>query len=189
MSFFDFESKSQLILGLERRSKCGKFVNKTAERPDITLFIIFLFVDLLRAHVVGCAYVRLRVHWTLVHYTCKSEVPKLRILGSVQKDVTWLQVSVQNPLRAFLLNGILGLRLLSTVNGGGLGTSMAKVESRDNLCEDFPNKVLLNLLFILYAALYNLLQIAAFTVLHNDVDFKIALINAAVVKANDVRVL
>ena len=96
---------------------------------------------------------------------------------------------MQNPLRAFLLNGILGLRLLPTVNGGGLGTSMAKVESRDNLCEDFPNKVLLNLLLILYAALYNLLQIAAFTVLHNDVDFKIALINAAVVKANDVRVL
>ena len=157
VAFLDFKGKGQLILGFKRRSKGGKFVRKTAERPDVTFFIVLLFIYLLWTHVVGCAYVGLRVYWTLVQYTCKPEVTELRILGGVQKDVAWLQITMHNPLRAFLLDSLLRLWLLSSVNGGSLGAPMAEVESRDDLGEYFPDELFRNMLFAPYAALNNLL--------------------------------
>jgi len=64
---------------------------------------------------------------------------------------------MQNPLRAFLLDSLLRLWLLSSVNGGSLGAPMAEVESRDDLGEYFPDELFRNMLFAPYAALNNLL--------------------------------
>jgi hypothetical protein len=96
---------------------------------------------------------------------------------------------VQDPLRAFLQGGILRLGLLPTVNRGGLGTSVAEVESGDDLGENFPNELLLDVFFVAEAAFDNLLEVATLAMLHNYVDFEVSLVDAAVVKADDVRVL
>ena len=45
------------------------------------------------------------------------------------------------------------------------------------------------MLFCAKAALDHLLQIAFLTVLHDDVELEVALVNATIVVANDVRVL
>ena len=62
LAFFDLKSESQLILRLERRSKCRHFISETTQAPYVTLLVILLFVYLLRAHVVRCAYIGLSIH-------------------------------------------------------------------------------------------------------------------------------
>jgi len=125
----------------------------------------------------------------LIHHTRETEITKLRVLVSVQKDVAWFQVPVQDPLRALLLGGILGLGLLTSVNRGGLGTSVAEVESGDDLGEDFPDELLLDMLLIAEAAFDNLLEVTTLAVLHDYVNFEVSLVDTAVVKAHDIGVL
>jgi len=49
-----------MILSLKRGAQGSQFVQNATESPDVALFVVFLIVDLFRAHVVGGAHVGLR---------------------------------------------------------------------------------------------------------------------------------
>lgn len=74
LSFFDFQSKCQLILCLKRWSERSHLVREAAKGPDVTLFIILLLINLFRAHVVRCAYVSLGIHAALIEHASKAKV-------------------------------------------------------------------------------------------------------------------
>jgi hypothetical protein len=54
---FDFHGQVKVVGGLERRMKSSHFVNTASKRPNITLIVVVLLIDLLRAHVVRRAHV------------------------------------------------------------------------------------------------------------------------------------
>ena len=57
------------------------------------------------------------------------------------------------------------------------------------MCEDLPNKILNHVLLSLDAPLNYLLQVASVAILHDNVNFQVAFIDAAFVKAHYIRVL
>ena len=57
------------------------------------------------------------------------------------------------------------------------------------MCEDLPNKILNHVLLSLDAPLNYLLQVASVAILHDNVNFQVALIDAAFVKAHYIWVL
>ena len=89
VTLFYFQGESQLILCFERRSQSGHLVGETTKRPDVTLLIILLLVDLLGAHVVGRSDVGLGVHRTIIQDSGQSKVSQLCILANVKEDVSW----------------------------------------------------------------------------------------------------
>ena len=71
----------------------------------------------------------------------------------------------------------------------GVGPAVAVVEGGDRLGQDFPDEVLANGVLRLAAAPDELLEVAAVTELHDDVDFGSLLVDYAVVVLHDVRVV
>ena len=170
-SFFNFKCQSQLVLCLKWRALRSHLIDETAQWPDVTFLVILLFVDLLWAHVVGRAYVGLRIHWALIEHSCKAKVSQLGIRLSVEKDVAWLQIAVQDALwSCHLYIAVLRLSCLSSVDLGRLLPSMAEVQSRDDLRKDAPNERLFKMLFRSLAAFDQVLQVTALTILHHDVE-------------------
>ena len=55
--------------------------------------------------------------------------------------------------------------------------------------EDLPNEILDHVLLSLEAPLNHLLQVASVAILHNNVNFQVAFIDAALVEAHYVRML
>ena len=55
------------------------------------------------------------------------------------------------------------------------------MKSADNLCKNFPNKVLVNRVPLLQTATNNLLKVPTLTIFHYDVDFQVLFVNKAVV--------
>ena len=86
---FYFQSKGQLILCFKRRSQGSHLVSQAPERPNITLFVVLLVVDLFWAHVVGCADVCLGVNGVTVKDARQAKVTQLDILAPVEEDVSW----------------------------------------------------------------------------------------------------
>ena len=190
VSFFDFKGKSELVLGLEGRSECGHLVDEAAKGPDVALFVVLLFVDLLRTHVVGGADVGLGVHRAVVHDPGEAKVAQLCVLVLVQKDVARFDVAVQDFLRTALLLNVLRLILkLAPVDRRRLRPAMAEVKARDDLGQDFPDEVLLDVFVGAEAALDDLLKVSAAAIFHDDVEFEVALVDASVVVAHNVGVL
>ena len=66
---------------------------------------------------------------------------------------------------------------------------MAVVETRNDLCEYLPNKILDHVLLSLDAPLNYLLQVASFAILHDNVDLQVAFVDAAFIKAHYIRML
>ena len=91
-----FVSKLDLICSLERCSEAYHFVYYTSSGPDITLFIVALFLDLLWAHVVGCAHMGVSKDGLVSHDARQSKITQLHILVLVEKDIARLQVPMQN---------------------------------------------------------------------------------------------
>lgn len=83
-----------MIVCFEGRSEGGQFVDDAAETPNITLFVVVLLVDLLGWHVVGSAYVGLRVERIAVHDAGQAEIAKFNVVVAVQEDISRFQVSM-----------------------------------------------------------------------------------------------
>ena len=77
--FLDLKRQSKLILRLKRRTKTSHLIHETAKRPNITLLVILLLVNLLWAHVVGRAHVCVRVHAALIEDARQAKVTQLGI--------------------------------------------------------------------------------------------------------------
>ena len=96
-----------------------------------------MIVDLLWAHVVGCADVGFGVDGVTVKDARQAKVTQLCILVSVKEYVSWFQISVQNALWCgighfclFLVQLLLLLIVIFTsVDCGGLRAPMAVVEA------------------------------------------------------------
>ena len=177
---------------LEWRSQGGHFVCEAAERPNITLLVVLLLVDLLGTHVVRGAHVGLGIHGAVVEHARQSKIAQLGILVRVKKDVSWLQISMQNSLRSSRLCCLILLLvtlLLSSIDHGGLGAPMAVEEAGDDLSEDFPNEILEHVFLSLNAALDYVLEVATLAKLHYYKNFQVAFVNAAFIKAHNIRML
>ena len=64
---------------LKRWTETSHLVDKTAKRPNITLLVVLLLVDLLWTHVVGRSNIGVRVHTALIENARQAEVTQFRI--------------------------------------------------------------------------------------------------------------
>ena len=99
LTFLDLEGQGELVLSFERWPQCGHLVGEAAQRPDVTLLIVALLVDLLGAHVVRRADVGLSVDTALVEHSCQTKVTQLRSRLSINEDISRFEVTVQDSLR------------------------------------------------------------------------------------------
>ena len=109
----------------------------------------------------------LRKNGILVHNAGKSEVPHFGIVVCVKKNVSWLQISVQNLLGAIQ---ILKLLFFASVDLSQVRTSVTIIQSRHDLGKDLPDEVLIYGVLLLNALADDLLQVPVLAVLHHDVD-------------------
>ena len=67
----------------------------------------------------------------MVEDSCQTKVTQLGVLISVEEDVAWFQISVQNALRSSLLISCRFLRLLvlSTVDRSCLSAAMTVIQA------------------------------------------------------------
>ena len=86
---------------------------------------------------------------------------------------------MKNLLGALLV--LYFLRGSSSVYGIQICATVAVLKSADNLCKNFPNKVLVNRVPLLQTATNNLLKVSTLTIFHYDVDFQVLFVNKAVV--------
>lgn len=93
---FDFHRELVVGCRLERCPQGRNLVNDASEGPDVTLFVILLVTDLLRAHVVGGADVGVREDRLCAHHARQAKVTQLHVIIDVQKDVTWLEISMED---------------------------------------------------------------------------------------------
>ena len=113
----------------------------------------------------------------MVQDSGQAKITQLGILVGIKEDVAWFQISVQNALRSGLVIRLISchvlglLLLLAAVYRSCLGAAMAVIEARDDLCENLPDEVLLDVLFRVQRALNDLLKVATFAVLHDNVNF------------------
>jgi hypothetical protein len=153
LAIFDLHGQVEMVRGFKWGLERRHLVDDAAERPNVTFFVILLLLYLLRAHIIRGADVSHREHRLLVEDPGKAEVSQLRVLMLVQKDVAWLQVSMEDLLWAFRL-GRVGV---TPVNLSGLLSPVAKVKSTDNLRKNLPDEFLANEIVGLDAALYHFL--------------------------------
>ena len=66
---------------------------------------------------------------------------------------------------------------------------MALIQSQSYLGQYFPNYVLSNVVMLFFAPPDDLSQVSSFTVLHNDRDFIVLLVNDAIVVFDNVWVI
>lgn len=89
-----------MVLRFERRPQSCHLIDYATQRPDVTFFVVALFVNLLGTHIVGSTHVCLGKNRVLIHHTRKSKVPHFCIVVCVQKNVSWFQISMENLLGA-----------------------------------------------------------------------------------------
>lgn len=68
-----------MILCLERRMEGGELVDDAAERPDVALLVVLHIIDLLWAHVVRGANMRVGKLAFLIHNSRQTEIPNFDI--------------------------------------------------------------------------------------------------------------
>ena len=175
-----------MVLGFEGWAQGRHLVDDAAKRPDVALFIVLLIVDLLWAHVVRCANVGLGKHGLLIHNSGEAEITQFSVSLTIEENVAGFEITVED-----LLDAILWLRWFSftSVDWRRFLSSMAEGEGTGDLCQNLPYEFLAYEVIGLDAPFDYLLQVPALTVFHDDVDFEIALIDAPVVVAYDVRVV
>ena len=84
---------------------------------------------------------------------------------------------------------VLRLLTFTAIDTRCLIASMAKVKTGGDLSEHLPNEFLLDMLLCLQTALDNLTEVSTLTILHHYVEFQTSLVDASIVKLNNVRVL
>ena len=93
---FDLICKLDLVSGFERSPQREHLVDDAARRPDITLLIVALLLNLLWAHVVRCADMGVGKDRLVAHHPAQPEIAQLHVLVRVEEDVAWFEVPVQD---------------------------------------------------------------------------------------------
>jgi len=118
-----------------------------------------------RSHVLRSANIRACIHALLPESPAQSEVSQLDIFAGVDEKITWLEVSVEH---------LLGVQV---------------VECNHKLIEHLPHDLLGHIFVALAALLDQLRNVPVLTLLHDDVDLLLLLVDDAVLLADDVLVI
>ena len=165
----DFHGQLDLIRSFEWGSKCREFIEDTACRPNIALFVVFLVLNLFRGHVVRGAHMSICENGFISHESRKSKVTQLHVPASIEKHITRLEIPMEHTATLLL--------------------AMAGVKRRGDLSDDLPNFVLRDVLLVPFELLDELSHVPALAVLHYDEDLGLLLINNAIVVPDNVRVV
>ena len=90
-----------LIGRLEGRPQGEHLVDHAAGRPDIRLLVVPLLLDLLGAHVVRRADVRVGEDGFVAHDPTQPKITQLHVVIGVEEDVSGLQISMQDLVSLF----------------------------------------------------------------------------------------
>ena len=90
-----------LIGRLEGRPQGEHLVDHAAGRPDIRLLVVPLLLDLLGAHVVRRANVRVGEDGFVAHDPAQPEIAQFHVVIGVEEDVSGLQISMQDLVSLF----------------------------------------------------------------------------------------
>ncbi len=85
-----------MVGGFERRGEGAKFVEETAESPDVGFFVVFFFDDLFGGHVVGGADFGFGEVFVEVEDFGEAEVTELYVVVGVEEDVGGFEVAVED---------------------------------------------------------------------------------------------
>ena len=168
-----------MVLRFKGRSQCCHLVDNTPKRPNIWLFIVALFIDLLGRHIIRGPYVSLCEHGIVIKNACQSEITYFCVRVYIEEYVAGFQVSVKNLLGALLASSVFSWS--SPIDLIQICSAVAILKSAYNLCENLPNEIFVYWVVLLDAATNYLLKVAALTILHYNVDLKVLFVNESIV--------
>jgi len=175
-----------------------KLIDDAPQWPNITLLVILLIINLLGTHIIWCTNMGKSKLGFVIHYSSQAKISKLDITVSVQEDVPWLQVPMEDFLRhtrIALINTLIvcGCRILflihPIVNLGGLRPPMAVIKGAHRLSEHFPNEIFTNVILWFSTPTNQLLKVSTIAMFHNNEDFGFLLIYDSIMVFDNVRVI
>lgn len=97
-AFLDFDCQGHRVQRLEGWVEGAELVYNTTKRPNVTLLIVLLVMNLLRRHIIRRSDVRERELGFIIKNPRKSKVSQLDVAVQVKEDVAGFQVTVQDFL-------------------------------------------------------------------------------------------
>jgi len=155
--------KASHVVCSEGRHQRAHLVEDAAQGPDVTLGVVGHVSPHLRTGIVGCT--SLSVTQALLYYFRDVEVSQLGLHVLEQKDVRALHVTMQNP------------------------SLVESVEATDDLNEDVPDLLLLEVGLSLLIVTDLLKYVAVISILHDQAQSRTRFVNKGIFISNDVGVV